>query len=92
MEPQRRLKVLPPPRGDHKYSMHQQLLEDIARYINAQLWILPEPEVPARTTWHEILAHFQLSGYDIRATIEGERQRLAKAIAQGNKSALRWQK
>ncbi len=44
------LEALPPPRGLHKAMQHQELLEDIQRYISGQRWRLPEEQTPIKIT------------------------------------------
>ncbi len=54
------LKLIPPPRGNHKHSHEQLYLEDVHRLITQTKWQTLNEGDPRGITWMELLIRFDL--------------------------------
>lgn len=68
----KRLRLLPPPRGKHRYMNHQPLVEDIHRFLAHVLMDIGEEpdDIEEGTTWIELFCCFDILGFNSQQTEE----------------------
>ena len=72
------LKFSSPPTGTHRHMQHQQMLEDVHRFLTSMTWE-PNEKEGGGITWIELMAMFEATGNNWAQTKEGERDRLKSA-------------